>query len=81
MKSSEIKLLEEEDYFFDDFVYYFFQDDYSIDEMIDYSIDEMGLVDWTTEIPITIRRLKKIESLLNPKEIELVNKLEHFWPK
>ena len=84
MKSSEIKMLEEEDFLHYDCWndYYYQDDDYFHSEFskVDYSIDENGLVDWSIEIPVSIKRLNRIEIILN-QEIDLSNKIGHFWPK
>lgn len=85
MKSSEIKMLEEEDFFYYDYWddYYYQDDDHFHSEFskVDYSIDENGLVDWTIEIPVSIKRLRRIESLLNPQATDTSNKISHYWPK
>jgi hypothetical protein len=82
MKSSEIKLLEDEGFF--DYDYWdgdpcpLFHSDFS---SVDYSIDEQGFVDWSIEIPISIKRLRRIEGLLNPQALDISNKISHYWPK
>lgn len=82
MKSGEIKLLEDEGFFdydyWDDDPCFFFHFDFS---SVDYSIDKQGFVDWTIEIPISIKRLRRIESLLNPQATDTSNKISHYWPK
>ena len=81
----EIKELEETDYY--DFGYesyydyeneFYFDYDYYGDE-ISYERLENGLVDWSEEIPIAIKRQHKIDKILGNIE-DYSNNIAIFWP-
>jgi hypothetical protein len=81
-----LKLLEEDpEYFYYDF-------DYECDcpqcspnscnnYIISYEVHEGGLVDWSDEIPNSVKRQKKIDDILNNDQEDFRNNLEKFWPK
>jgi hypothetical protein len=80
----KIKELEETDYY--DFSYESYWDyenesnfDYSYYEYeISYERLENGLVDWSEEIPVAVKRQHKIDQILNEVE-DYSNNIGSFW--
>ena len=75
LNSKHFNLLKESDYHDFDFDY---ENEISFD-YIDYTTDKNGLVDWSDEIPLSVKRNKKIEQLFSKEDF--VNNISLFWPK
>jgi hypothetical protein len=58
----------------DDFNYYY-------DDYIDYERLENGLVDWSEEVPQSVKRQHKIDQILNENLEDNSYNLGKFWPK
>lgn len=79
MNHNQRKILEEQDFWVWDF-------DYENESNFDYyyiSYDrlENGLVDWSEEIPQSVKRQHKIDQILNEDLEDTDNNLGKFWPK
>lgn len=79
MNHNQRKILEEQDFWVWDF-------DYENENNFDYyyiSYDrlENGLVDWSEEIPQSVKRQHKIDQILNEDLEDTNNNLGKFWPK
>ena len=49
---------------------------------VTYETDENGLVDWSEEIPVAVKRQHKIDEILgNFDDYDKSNRLDKFWPK
>jgi hypothetical protein len=81
----KIKELEETDYFD-----YYFSWEYENESYFDYDYDyygdyisyerlENGLVDWSQEIPVAVKRQHKIDQILGNIE-DCSNNIAIFWP-
>ncbi len=82
MNHKQRQILEEQDYWIYDFDYgneieYEYYDSYHIS----YQRLESGLVDWSDEIPQSVKRQNKIEQLLNDNLEDNLNNIGKFWPK
>lgn len=82
LNSKHFNLLKESDYHDFDFDYeneltfdYDYLDCY---DYIDYTTDKNGLVDWSDEIPLSVKRNKKIEQLFSKEDF--INNISLFWP-
>jgi len=65
----QIKILLDNDFFWFEEDYYLYKEieyDYSR-ESINWKTSKDGLVDWSDEVPKSIKRLKKLEEILNNK--------------
>lgn len=79
MNHKQREILEEQDFWVWDF-------DYENESNFDYyyiSYDrlENGLVDWSEEIPQSVKRQHKIDQILNEDLEDTDNNLGKFWPK
>jgi hypothetical protein len=83
MNHKDIKILKDNDY--EDYEYwwdYENESDFSYDEYyISYNRLENGLVDWSEEIPQSVKRQHKIDQVLNNNLEDNDNNLGKFWPK
>jgi len=86
MNSNQIKILKDGGYF--DYDWYYFDDyenendfDYQMDYYVSYDRLENGLVDWSEEIPQSVKRQHKIDQILNQNLEDTDNNLGKFWPK
>ena len=86
LNNNHFKLLKESDYHDfdyenDEYFDYDYQDcfDYGDFIRIDYTTDKNGLVDWSDEIPLSVKRNKKIEQLFSKEDF--INNISLFWPK
>ncbi len=82
MNHKQREILEDQDYWVYDFDYenelgFEYYDDY----YISYERLESGLVDWTEEIPQSVKRQHKIDQILNDNLEDNLNNLGKFWPK
>ena len=82
MNHKQRQILEEQDYWIYDFdfgneIEYEYYDSY----YISYQRLESGLVDWSDEIPQSVKRQNKIEQLLNDNLEDNLNNIGKFWPK
>ena len=60
---------------------YWFDYNYYGDD-VTYETDENGLVDWSEEIPVAVKRQHKIDEILgNFDDDDKSNRLDKFWPK
>lgn len=84
----KIKELEDTDFFdlYYDLLYfdswdYENENEFDYDQIYDvnYKIDKDGLVDWSDEIPVSIKRQHKIDQILNGTE-DYSNNIGSFWP-
>ena len=69
MNFKQIKILLDNDFFWFEEDYYLYKEieyDYSR-ESINWKTSKDGLVDWSDEVPKSIKRLKKLEEILNNK--------------
>jgi len=78
----QIKLLLDNDFFYFDEDYYIYNIELEYLEcQINWKTTQNGLVDWSEEVPKSIKRLKKLEEILNPEISSTKNTLEKYWPK
>lgn len=85
MNHDQREILEDGDYFNDYWDYYdnehWFDYNYYGDD-VTYETDENGLVDWSEEIPVAVKRQHKIDEILgNFDDVDKSNSLDKFWPK
>jgi hypothetical protein len=79
----QIKILLDNDFFWFEEDYYLYKEieyDYSR-EAINWKTSKDGLVDWSDEVPKSIKRLKKLEEILNNKTDSYKNTIDNYWPK
>jgi len=82
MNHKQREILEEQDYWVWDFDYENESNfDYHMDYYISYDRLENGLVDWSEEIPQSVKRQHKIDQILNEDLEDTDNNLGKFWPK
>jgi hypothetical protein len=78
----QIKLLLDNDFFYFDEDYYIYDIEFEYLEcQINWKTSQNGLVDWSEEVPKSIKRLKKLEEILNPEISSAKNTLDQHWPK
>jgi len=78
----QIKLLLDNDFFYFDEDYYIYDIEFEyLESQINWKTSQNGLVDWSEEVPKSIKRLKKLEEILNPEISSTKNTLEKYWPK
>jgi len=82
MNHKQREILEDQDYWVYDFDYenelgFEYYDDY----YISYERLESGLVDWSDEIPQSVKRQHKIDQILNENLEDNSYNLGKFWPK
>jgi len=79
----QIKILLDNDFFWFEEDYYLYKEieyDYSR-ESINWKTSKDGLVDWSDEVPKSIKRLKKLEEILNNKTDSYKNTIDNYLPK
>jgi hypothetical protein len=85
MNSKQINILEEGGlYDWDHYDYYDYENELGFDywdSYISYERLENGLVDWSEEIPVAVKRQHKIDQILNDNLTDNTNNLGKFWPK
>jgi hypothetical protein len=87
MNSKQINILKEGGlYDWDHYFYYDYENELGFeydywDSYISYERLENGLVDWSDEIPISVKRQSKIDEILNNNLTDNTNNLGKFWPK
>ena len=82
MNYKQIKLLLDNDFFYFDEDYYIYDIEFEYLEcQINWKTSQNGLVDWSEEVPKSIKRLKKLEEILNPEISSAKNTLDQYWPK
>ena len=82
MNYKQIKLLLDNDFFYFDEDYYIYDIEFEyLESQINWKTSQNGLVDWSEEVPKSIKRLKKLEEILNPEISSTKNTLEKYWPK
>lgn len=82
MNYKQIKLLLDNDFFYFDEDYYIYDIEFEYLEcQINWKTSQNGLVDWSEEVPKSIKRLKKLEEILNPEISSAKNTLDQHWPK
>ena len=84
MNHKQRKILEDNDYF--DYWYYWDYEnelEFSYDDSyyISYKRLENGIVDWSDEIPQSVKRQSKIDQILNDNLEDNINNIGKFWPK
>jgi len=85
MNHKDIKILKDNGY--EDYEYWWDYEnesdfDYDGEYFISYNRLENGLVDWSEEIPQSVKRQHKIDQVLNNNlEDDTDNNLGKFWPK
>lgn len=82
MNHRQREILEDQDYWVYDFDYenelgFEYYDDY----YLSYKRLESGLVDWSDEIPQSVKRQHKIDQILNENLEDNSYNLGKFWPK
>lgn len=82
MNHKQREILEDQDYWVYDFDYenelgFEYYDDY----YLSYKRLESGLVDWSDEIPQSVKRQHKIDQILNENLEDNSYNLGKFWPK
>ena len=82
MNHKQREILEDQDYWVYDFDYenelgFEYYDDY----YLSYKRLESGLVDWSDEIPQSVKRKHKIDQILNENLEDNSYNLGKFWPK
>jgi len=78
----QIKLLLDNDFFYFDEDYYIYDIEFEyLESQINWKTSQNGLVDWSEEVPKSIKRLKKLEEILNPEISSTKNTLDQYWPK
>jgi len=78
----QIKLLLDNDFFYFDEDYYIYDIEFEyLESQINWKTSQNGLVDWSEEVPKSIKRLKKLEEILNPEISSTKNTLDKYWPK
>lgn len=85
MNYDQRKILDEGDYFDREYLYYidWYEYDYYyyyFDVDVTFRTLSNGLVDWSDEIPIFIKRHRKIDEILGNLN-DKSNRLGNFWPK
>jgi hypothetical protein len=82
MNHKQRQILEDQDYWIYDFDYenelWF---DYHHEDYISYERLDNGLVDWSEEIPQSVKRQNKIDQILNDNLEDNLNNIGKFWPK
>ena len=82
MNYKQIKLLLDNDFFYFDEDYYIYDIEFEyLESQINWKTSQNGLVDWSEEVPKSIKRLKKLEEILNPEISSAKNTLDQHWPK
>ncbi len=82
MNYKQIKLLLDNDFFYFDEDYYIYDIEFEyLESQINWKTSQNGLVDWSEEVPKSIKRLKKLEEILNPEISSTKNTLDKYWPK
>ena len=82
MNYKQIKLLLDNDFFYFDEDYYIYDIEFEyLESQINWKTSQNGLVDWSEEVPKSIKRLKKLEEILNPEISSAKNTLDQYWPK
>lgn len=84
MNHKQRKILEDNDYF--DYWYYWDYEnelEFSYDDSyyISYKRLENGIVDWSDEIPQSVKRQSKIDQILNNNLEDNINNIGKFWPE
>jgi len=80
----QIKILLDNDFFLFEEDYYLYNIEIEYDysrESINWKTSKDGLVDWSDEVPKSIKRLKKLEEILNNKTDSYKNTIENYWPR
>lgn len=80
MNHSQRKILDDNDFWIFEDDYYYYVESYD-DYYISYTRLENGLIDWSEEIPQSVKRQNKIDKLLNENLEDNLNNLGKFWPK
>jgi len=82
MNHRQREILEDQDYWVYDFDY---ENELVFEDYDDYYISyerlESGLVDWSDEIPQSVKRQHKIDQILNENLEDNSYNLGKFWPK
>lgn len=84
MNHKQRKILEDNDYF--DYWYYWDYENelefpYDDSYYISYKRLENGLVDWSDEIPQSVKRQSKIDQILNDNLEDNINNIGKLWKK
>jgi hypothetical protein len=84
MNHDQREILEDGDYFDNDYWDYYEYEHYFdygyYGDDVSYERKENGLVDWSEEIPVAVKRQHKIDEILGNID-DKSNSLDKFWPK